>query len=76
MDLLRYHKFTIGHAWMSEYGNPDEEAHFRNLIRLSPLHNVPDADTIDRFPAILLLTGKPFGLLCPVLSNLYHIIVC
>ena len=57
MDLLRFHKFTIGHAWMSEYGNPEEEKHFRNLIRLSPLHNVPDANSIDRFPAMLLLTG-------------------
>lgn len=57
MDLLRFHKFTIGHAWMSEYGNPEVEKDFRNLIRLSPLHNVPDPNSIDRFPAILLLTG-------------------
>ena len=56
MDLLRFHKFTIGHAWMSEYGNPEKEADFRNLIRLSPLHNVPG--DVDRFPATLLLTGK------------------
>ncbi|XP_017493295.1 PREDICTED: prolyl endopeptidase-like, partial [Rhagoletis zephyria] len=55
MDLLRFHKFTIGHAWMSEYGNPEKEADFRNLIRLSPLHNVPG--DVDRFPATLLLTA-------------------
>ena len=54
---MRFHKFTIGYAWMSEYGNPETEKDFLNLIRLSPLHNVPDAQTINRFPSVLLLTG-------------------
>ncbi|KPM04121.1 prolyl endopeptidase-like protein 2 [Sarcoptes scabiei] len=53
--MLRYHKFTIGHAWMSEYGSPDEEEHYKNLIRYSPLHNIPDS--VDNYPATLLLTA-------------------
>ena len=57
MDLLRFHKFTVGNTWTYEYGNPEEEKHFRNLVRLSPLHNVPDSNSIERFPATLLKTG-------------------
>ena len=33
MDMLRFHKFTIGHAWVSDYGNPNEEIHFKNVFK-------------------------------------------
>lgn len=40
MDMLRYHKFTLGHYWMSEYGCPEKEEDFHWLIKYSPLHTV------------------------------------
>ena len=37
MDMLRYEKFTIGHAWAVEYGSVEEKVHFDNLVNYSPL---------------------------------------
>ncbi len=40
-DMLRFHRFTIGHAWCSEYGNAEEnETDFHNVMKYSPLHNI------------------------------------
>ena len=54
MDMLRYHKFTIGWAWASDYGTSDDSAGFRNLIRYSPLHNLKDGV---QYPATLITTA-------------------
>ena len=54
LDMLRYHKFTIGYAWATDYGSSDEEMHFKNLIKYSPLHNVKE--TVE-YPATLVMTG-------------------
>lgn len=54
LDMLRYHKFTIGWAWISEYGSSENAADFANLIKYSPLHNVK-AGT--QYPATFITTG-------------------
>lgn len=54
MDMLRFNKFTIGHAWMSEYGNPDTAADFPFIYKYSPLHNIkPGVD----YPPTLITTA-------------------
>lgn len=54
LDMLRYHKFTIGWAWASDYGTSDNAGHFRFLLAYSPLHNIKDGTC---YPATLLTTG-------------------
>jgi prolyl oligopeptidase len=54
MDMLRYHKFTIGWAWAVEYGSSDEEEHFKNLYSYSPLHNIKEGVA---YPATLVTTA-------------------
>jgi prolyl oligopeptidase len=53
LDMLRYHKFTIGWAWAVEYGSSDKKEDFENLIQYSPLHNTKQA----AYPSTLILTA-------------------
>jgi prolyl oligopeptidase len=54
MDMLRFHLFTIGWAWKSDYGDPDDPDQFRWLLSYSPLHNVRAGRC---YPATMILTG-------------------
>jgi prolyl oligopeptidase len=55
MDMLRYHKFTVGKGWIPEYGNAEaSEEDFKNLVAYSPLHNLKDGTT---YPATMVTTA-------------------
>ncbi|GAB4151552.1 MAG: prolyl oligopeptidase family serine peptidase [Planctomycetota bacterium] len=54
LDMLRYHRFTIGWAWASEYGSADDPEQFRWLLRYSPLHNVKPGET---YPPTMVMTA-------------------
>lgn len=54
MDMLRYHKFTAGAGWTSDYGNADESKEmFEYLKGYSPLHNIKEA----AYPATMVTTA-------------------
>jgi len=54
MDMLRFHKFTIGWAWSSDYGSADDPEQFRALYAYSPYHNLRPGT---RYPATLITTA-------------------
>jgi prolyl oligopeptidase len=54
MDMLRFHKFTIGWAWVSDYGSADDPNEFKALHAYSPLHNLKSGT---RYPATLIHTA-------------------
>ena len=53
LDMLRYHKFTIGWAWKTDYGSSEDSTEFKALIKYSPLHNIKN----EKYPATLITTG-------------------
>lgn len=54
LDMLRFHKFTIGWAWTPEYGSADDPAEFAALFKYSPLHNIRRGTA---YPATLVTTA-------------------
>jgi prolyl oligopeptidase len=54
LDMLRFHKFTIGWAWATEYGSSDDAAAFKYLHAYSPLHNIKPGT---KYPPVLISTA-------------------
>jgi prolyl oligopeptidase len=54
MDMLRFQKFTVGYAWIGDYGSSDDAAGFEYLYRYSPLHTVKPGL---KYPPTLITTG-------------------
>lgn len=54
LDMLRYHKFTIGWGWAVEYGSSDKKEQFDYLIKYSPLHQIKEGMA---YPATLIMTA-------------------
>ena len=54
MDMLRFNKFTIGWAWESDYGSPEEPEQFKVLYSYSPLHNIKPGT---KYPPTLVTTA-------------------
>ena len=54
LDMLRFQKFTIGWAWVSDYGSSDNADDFKTLLAYSPYHNIKPGTS---YPATLVTTG-------------------
>lgn len=54
MDMLRFHKFTIGWAWTDDYGSSEDSVQYRYLKAYSPLHNLKEGSC---YPATLITTA-------------------
>jgi prolyl oligopeptidase len=66
LDLLRFHLFTIGAAWISDYGDPNDAEQFVQALAYSPLHNIRPGTS---YPATLVLTSDHDDRVVPLHSH-------
>jgi prolyl oligopeptidase len=86
MDMIRFHKFTIGYAWKADYGDPEVKEDFEVQIKYSPLHNIgmecnvstwteepspPSKKDLSKYPAVLVLTSDHDDRVVPLHSFKY-----
>jgi len=72
-DMIQFHKWTIGHAWVSDFGNPDTKEDFESIMKWSPLHNCQNVqlNADNHFPAMIVLTADHDDRVVPAHSLKY-----